>query len=437
MSRYISTSDHLPRIGLAGFMAALVALSAMPVLAQDDTPPLAEEAAMQPVGIDAQTDAERAAEEEAAAQAALESEFASAKRFEVELESLLLPNGQLDTSQDDAPIKLMSLATRCGILSNSAMHDEVRLVLLGYQARALAAMTSVRSAQDPGQAEQLNDVAQQIAAIELPGAAPAADYWLLIANMTQQAATKPSPTKRQARTERALQTFIRKHAEDPAAAEYLLDTRLSLAELLDQRGAQHGVIKQLESIGELPKDSPRLTETNRLRKSAERVGTPIVFESISTQLNNWRSTDHIGKPVLIHVYADSVAPSVRMTDMISRRIVEGTLSGIAVVSLRVGDAVAGTSAPPWPTLPVQLEPDGVLDQLGVTALPTLAWLDEQGQLASIGTTAAVLDQLDVIQRDEPADVPAPDASKQPDQPAESQTDEPAEPDEAGAENPSF
>ena len=431
---------RMSRIRWSGVVSVMVSLCVLPVTPQDDTP--APEAINEDAHAIDQTDA--AAEDEAADLTALESELASAKRFEAELEALLLPNGQLDTAQDDAQIKLTSLATRCGILSNSAMHEEVRLVLLGYQARALSAMASVRPAQDPGQAEQLNDVAQQIAAIELPGAASAADYWLLIAEMTQQASAKQSPTKRQARTVKALATFIRKHAQDPAAAEYLLDTRLALAELMDQRGDQPAVAKLLTDIGELPDDSPRLADTNRLAKSVQRIGTPIAFESISTQLTNWRSTDHIGKPVLIHVYADSVESSTRMIDVISRRIVGGTLSGIAVVSLRVGDAIAGSNAPPWPTLPMQLEPNGVLDQLGVVALPTLAWLDDQGNLASIGTTAAVLDRLDAIQSPPPIQAPESDASDPSAEPASKATDEAAEapedadtPGDPGEETPSF
>ncbi|MFK7788977.1 MAG: TlpA family protein disulfide reductase [Phycisphaeraceae bacterium] len=339
-------------------------------------------------------------------QASLDSELASAKRFEAELDALLLSNGQLDSTRSDALPKLRSLATRCGILANSAMHEEVRLVLLGYQARALSALASLvpaDQAEDAGWIEQLNDTAQQIMAIDLPGAAPAADYWQLIGEVSRQAATKKPPTQRQALIEQLLSAFIDKHAKDDDAAEYLVDTRLSLAQLMDQRGAQRDVAQQLDKLGDLPADSQRLGEAQQLRQSVARLGTPINFESISTQLTRWRASDHLGKPVLIHVYADSVEPAVHMIDVISRSIVEGSLSGIAVVSLRVGEPIAGTNAPPWPTLPVQLEPNGVLDSLGVTALPTLAWLDEQGKLVSIGTTPAVLDQLSRIVPAEPDD----------------------------------
>jgi len=420
MSHNQTNSQRLPAIAALGVTLAMGFATA----AQDDTTPPTEPVPEPPVQSEA--DEAQAQADEAVSQAALESELASAKRFEVELDALLLPDGQLDTTQEDARIKLNSLATRCGILANSAMHDRVKLVLLGYQARALAALASVEPPGDElDRVEQLNDVAQQIAAIDLPGAVASADYWLLLADLAQQSSDNLSPAKRRAQIERSLRVFIEAHGDEPAAAEYLLDTRLSLAQLMDQRGAQRGALRQLDQIGELPADSPRLEEVKRLRESIARLGTPIAFESISTELMTWRSLDHLGKPVLIHVYADSVEPSVRMIDRISRRIVEGTLSEIAVVSLRVGDPVAGSSAPPWPTLPVQLERRGVLDQLGVTALPTLAWLDGEGRLVSIGTTTAVLDQLDTL-RPDPAEEDAPDEAIEPD--VESNAESNAQPD---------
>ncbi len=392
MKRFSRIFDTSGRGLLMGCLVAGSFGLAMSSLAQDDPAPVA--------GDEADATEEVLLEEEQARseQAALDSELASAKRFEAELDALLLANGQLDGVQEDASAKLRSLATRCGILANSAMHEEVRLVLLNYQARALAALASlvpVGQAQDAGWIEQLNDTAQQIAAVDLPGALPAADYWLLIGE-TQRGFINRTQAQRQVHFEELLNLFIEKHAQDPDATEYLIDTRLSLAQLMDQRGAQRDAKKQLDQIGKLPAHSPRLGEVKRLRASVARLGKPIAFESISTQLSRWRVSDHSGKPVLIHVYADSVEPSVRMIDVISRSIVEGSLSGFAVVSLRVGEPTAGTATPPWPTLPVQLEPDGVLDLLGVKAVPTLAWLDEQGKLASIGTTVAVLNQLDAI-----------------------------------------
>ena len=385
--------------------AAVLLVFVMPVSAQDEQPVTEGEKA---------DESQQQDEVLAADQAALESELASAKRFEAELDALLLADGTLDTTRENAQLKLGSLATRCGILANSALHDEVKLVLLGYHARALAALASLQpEGQNQDRMEQLNDVAQQMAAIDLPGATAAADYWLLVADMAAPASSKQSPTRRQAGIERALVSFIKAHEGEPAAAEYLLDTRLSLMQLMDQRGAQQDALKQLSHIGTLPEDSPRLGEAKRLRESIARLGTPIAFDSISTELNEWRSSDHLGKPVLIHVYADRVAPSVRMIDVISRRIVSGSLGGISLVSLRVGEPVAGSSAPPWPTLPVQLERGGILDQLGVTALPTLVWLDGEGRLASIGTTAAVLNQLKNLQvedANEPVDQAEADSS---------------------------
>lgn len=449
MNQNRTITDRFKNIGLASLLLVLGLTYAAAAQAQDDalTP---EEEPTQP----AEGDIEPVAEvefDEAADRAALDSELASSKRFEAELEELLLTDGQLDTTQgDEALTKLAGLATRCGILANSAMHDEVKLVLMGYQARALAALASLEPAaqkQDPSRLDQLDEVVLQMEQLDLPGAQATADYWELLSDMARLPSTTKTPAQARALTEWVLNRYIAQYEDNEDATEYLLDARLSLAHLLDQRGAQREVAKQLDRIGKLPPDSLRAPELQRLRDSIDRLGTPIQFESLSTQLATWRSSDHLSKPVLIHVYADRVEPSVRMIDVISRSIVEGSLSGIAVVSLRVGEPVASSAQPPWPTLPVQLEPKGVLDQLGVAALPTLAWLDEKGRLVSIGTTPAVLDQLAALQPDELDEpdekqgaAPEQDAPGSPKSQSEKQAikppAQPIEPDESNVENPS-
>lgn len=415
-------------------LCLLGASLSMPAYAQDEAEQPRPEAPVIEPDADVQTLTDEESDD-AFAQAARESELASARRFEAELEALLNPDGQLNTALgDDVLTQLVSLATRCGILANNAMHDETRLVLLGYQARSLAALASLgpgTQEEDVDYLEQLGEVAKQIDTLDLPGAGAAADYWGLIADIAGKAPDQETPSQRQAYAEWALARYIEANGDDAAAAEYLLDTRLSLAQLMDRRGAQRDAAGQLKLIGELPPESPRLQEIELLTDSIARLGTPLGFESISTELVLWRSSDHLGKPVLIHVYSDGVDPSVRMIDAISRSIVEGKLSGIAVVSLRVGEPIATTASPPWPTLPVQLEPEGVLDRLGVTALPTLAWLDEQGRLASIGTTPAVLEQLASIKAATP-DEPEEEQPTEP-QPEEQTGPEPDEPDQAPAD----
>ena len=433
--RLLTTTHHARRIHWAGYAAVCLLLVAWcPFAAAQDAPvegeqpeaaagevPEAEAEEAAATGDEAEQDAGAAGD-----QVRHGSELASAERLGAELDVLLQPDGQLDTTNEDALVKLENLATRCGILANSSVHPEARMMLLGFQARALAALASLESrSQDPGRLDQLKEVAEQIGKLEAPGAKAMADYWSLPASLSPQASAKASPTERQANAEQVLADYIDAYRDDEHAAEYLLDTRLSLAQLMDRRGAQRDADRQIGLIGKLPPDSPRLQEMKHLRESIGRLGSPIRFESLSTRLVTWRSSDHLGKPVLIHVYADSVEPSVRMIDVISRSIVEGTLSGIAVVSLRVGDPIASTASPPWPTLPVQLEEGGVLDQLGVTAIPTLAWLDSQGQLASIGTTPAVLDQFGSIKPEPVEEDPEKTEPQEPatGAPGESESDE--------------
>lgn len=407
MGRFTVLSHRWASAVMAGCLVFLGVMSPAFVWAQDsDASPPAERVPQAPAAqATEQQDPVQYQVDEASARAALESELASAKRFEAEVAALLKPDGQLNTTLgDEAPIMLASLSTRCGILANSAMHDEVRFILLGYQARALSALASHEPAnpqQQPSRLEQLKEVASQIQALALPGAQAAADYWVLLASLAEQSGGDASAAQVHALAERLLQAYLDKHADDAYAAEFLIDTRLSLARLLNQRGAQRQLADQLVKVGELPPDSPRRIEVKALRDSLARLDATIRFESITTQLEPWRSSNYLGKPLLIHIYADSVEPSVRMIDSINQRIVSGSVGGIAVVSIRVGDPVASTVSPPWPTLPVQLEPGGVLDQLGVVALPTLAWLDENGRLASIGTTVAVLDQLASVRPERP------------------------------------
>jgi hypothetical protein len=399
------TPRETRRLTRAAFSLSIVgslALSAGAYVQEDDAADAVDRADVTEPGVsdatsEPEVDAQAAEDARAAVAAALASELASAKRFEVELDALLLPDGRLNPKAENAPIKLGSLATRCGILANSASHEAVRLLLLNDQARALAALAALRGSEHSlGRAEQLTDTAQQIAAISLPGSAAASDYWLLIANLSNAADAAEPAARKQARAERALSRYIAVYADDAEAAEYVLDARLSLAALLDQRGAQRDVAELLDRLGDLPEDSPRHAEVARLRDSVDRLGRTIAIDTISTELTPWRTADHRGKPILIHVYADSVEPSLRMIDAISRSFVEGSISGIAVVSLRVGEPGTQAVRTPWPTLPVELQRGGVLDQLGVSALPTLAWLDREGKLAAIGNTVSVLKQIETL-----------------------------------------
>lgn len=252
-------------------------------------------------------------------------------------------------------------------------------------------------AQKPDWLGQLRAVAAQARALDLDQADATADYWLLLADLSETAEIAASDGARQKLAELLLTGYIDRYHRVPAAAEFVADARLSFAQLLDQHGDQKGVAKQLAMIGELSEDSPRLEEARQLIERVERIGTPIRFEAVTTRGVVWNTKDHLGSPVLIHIYADSVEPSVKMMTQIQRAIDNKTLGGIRIVSLRIGEPSAEVSPPRWPVVPVALDPGGVLEQMGVQALPTLAWLDAEGKLISIGYTTGVLsEQPDLV-----------------------------------------
>jgi len=331
--------------------------------------------------------------------AGLEDELSNAMRLRAELDALLTADGRLRIEAGESgPARLAGLATRCEVLINSAVNDRTRGVLLGCKARALAALTQFEYAANPagsGQLRlgQLRAVADQISALDLPSAAPASDYWQLLADLADTERSNASPRSKRALAEELLAGYIEHYADLPVGIEYVADVRLSLARILDERGDQLAAADQLDHIGALSADDPRTAEVERLRSRAERVGTPIAFEGLTTRLNYWQSARYLGKPILVHVYADSVASSVALIEQMSQAIAEGELVDCTVVSLRLGEPVPATPEPEWPVLPVDLNPGGVLDRLGVDALPTLVWIDAQGRLASIGYIPAVLDQM--------------------------------------------
>lgn len=331
----------------------------------------------------------------------LRKELDSARRLAEQVDELLTDEGRLspDAGQEGLA-RLKSLVTRCEVMGNSTVNDRPRALLLATQARALAALSRIEeprgkadNAIAPQRIDQLRQTAQQIGALDLPAAEPTSGYWQLLSELDTNARSRASITSRQALAEQQLRGYIRQHKDDPMANEFVVDARLSLARLLDQRGDQFGAGKQLKAIGVLDEESPRAVEVQQLTARTQLIGQAIELEAVTTQLQLWRLSDQKGSPLLVHVYADAVEPSVAMIQQVQRIIATRALGGFRLVSIRVGEPVQGTVVPPWPTLPLDPKPGGVLEQMGVDRLPTLIWVDPQGRLASIGHTLAVLDQM--------------------------------------------
>lgn len=331
---------------------------------------------------------------------------------------------------------LESIATRCEVLANNAADEAMRLSLLDLRARALAELARLwgtRPAPERGKdwLARLRAVGVLIQTIDHPHAQPIGAYWQLLAEIARLPEAGEPLQARQEQAQRLLRAYIRSYADDDAATERLADARLSLAQLLDERGDQAGAARQLGAIGELPPRGPRDRQARPIRERIARIGAPVRLDGVSTDTQRWDLDDHAGSPVLIHIYADAVEPSVKMIQQVRDAIEDQSLGGFSIVSLRVGEARPGTPTPPWPVLPVELKPGGVLDQLGIDALPTLIWLDDKGRLASIGNNIAVLDQKPPAPVEPDAALPAADgdtnAEPTPDPATEPEPDTEAEP----------
>lgn len=363
-----------------------------------------------------------------------DQEQAAAEALRQELEQVLSADGRAKTLESIEDQHLAALAEQSEDLAGRVESDQARSVLLDNAARANAALAQVEGeapAQDRNaRLQSVRNQSDRLRTLDLPNANASADYWQLLADLADTTHSGAAIDARQALAEQLLEGFIDHYAQDKPARDYVIDARLALAQLMDDRGDQAGVKKQLEAIGPLPGTSPRREELDRLSASTQRIGQPIQFEAVSTRAQAWRLTDHRGQPVLIHVHADTIDASVKLIDDIKQAIAAKSLGGARVVTLRVGDAVAGTPLTPWPTLPIDLEPGGVVDQLAISALPTLVWIDDQGRIASVGHTRAVLDQMPAAKSQE-EQAANPDAQPAPKPPVESDPLPVPVPDDAG------
>lgn len=316
-----------------------------------------------------------------------------------QLSEQLSAEGRLSTKEHvDATSSLTDLAAHCQIFAASASSEQARLELLTCRARALSALAWLASQQGDIEkaavaGDSLREVIGQMRSTQAEHARVVSDYWQLLLDIAEVSDSPASVEVTQGLVEQLLSAYIDQYASNDNAQEWVADVRLSLAQLMDERGDQRGAVQQLDAMGALPDGGPRQQAAALLRARAGRIGMPVTFEAVSTGLVLWRVADHAGAPVLIHVYADTVLPSVAIVKDIRQAIDRGALGGVSIVSLRIGEPAPDVAAPPWPVLPVQLTPGGVLDRLGIEALPALVWLDRQGKLASIGHHIAVIDQL--------------------------------------------
>jgi len=340
-----------------------------------------------------------------------QTEQDSVDRIYQEISELLTEEGRPVTPGDTAVAdKLADLATRCGVLANNVRSDDARAVLLSCQARVIAALTQLDPAdlaateKAEEQFKHLRETGEQIRSLARPDSQPASDYWKLTADLAEISRSKASIGLRQSLARQMLGDYIDHYAKSQQAGDFVIDARLSLASLLDECGNQQAAAEQLEAIGEVDQASPRFPAYSRLENRAQRIGKAIQIEGVTTSAQRWRLSEQEGRPVLVHVYSDSVESSLKMIDAIRSSLTTQTLGGFRIVSLRVGNAIPGSPTPPWPTLSVDLQPGGVIEQMGVDALPTLAWIDQRGHLASIGHTLAVIDRIPVEPKaDEPAE----------------------------------
>lgn len=330
----------------------------------------------------------------------------------LDLRGMMIANGSAD--QRDL---LIELATRAGLLTRSTTSTAARFLLLQTQARAYNALATEAGARNEEleftrRLRQLRSTGQLLRAMDEPIEAPSTGaYWVLLADLADTNRGDSAVEDRQALAREILAGYIESFEDDSAAADLLIDARLSLAWLHDQSGNQVAVADQLSRLADLPAPDPRSRSVDALRASLDRIGRVVELDTVTTSGSRWRLSDYDDGPVLLHLYADGAAGNDLVFDGLMRKIARSARGGFTVASLRVGPAVNGSRLPAWPTLVVPGREVELLQTLGVTAAPTFVWIDRHHRIAAIGQTLEVFERRPT-DRPPPIEAHAPEADPQ-------------------------
>lgn len=361
---------------------------------------------------------------------------ATARELERELSGLIGPDG-LPIALGPGPVReaLRDVATRCELLAHGTGEPIALEVLYASEARVYNALVQDAAAHgEPVDVArglaQLRDAARRLGDLDTPSAATAGAYWQMLADLIDANRTIDNAADRRVLVREMVSRFVEEYGDVPGQdgpdSEYVLDARVALARLMDEAGQQQAAIEALGPLTDLSEDDPRYEQVQAVVAHHALLGREVELELPASDGGAWRLSDHAGKPVLVHVFAQGVGDSGESVPALRRGIAEARLGGYAVVSLHVGTLIPGRALPPWPTALVEPGRRGVLDALGVDAVPMYVWLDHAGRVAAIGRTLDVVRQI-------PAPPPAGDASSETGDGAVPDADPAVAPDAAPAE----
>lgn len=356
-------------------------------------------------------------------------QHAAAIELEEELSTLVGSDGlPIELGNADVRDALRDVATRCDLLSHGAGESPALRVLAETQARAHNAL--VQDAAAHGHAAevargltQLRHAANRLAGLDVPGAEAAGAYWRMLADLIDVNRTVAEPHSRRLIARELFAHYVANYAEDaaedPAARAYLADVRVALARMLDEAGRQQDAVDALGDLASAEPGDERYEQVRGVLARHGRLGEPVSFELAGPTGQPWRVADQAGRPLLIHLYQHGVEPTAGSVVALRRAIAQARHGGFAVVSIHVGAVEPGQNLPPWPTLVLEPGSRGVLEALGVDAVPAYVWLDAEGRLASIGRTP------EVVSRVPGAELPPAEEPDEDNLPAEDAADAPA------------
>lgn len=330
----------------------------------------------------------------------------SIEQLERQIGQLLTPAGMLAPAEGPGASNLsqrQELERIAGASNRLAQSEADRSTLVvrarqvelrAYHALAQDATAGDRAAEASYRLAQLRNAAEQARGADGPEAAATADFWLLVADLTDVHRVGGSVVDRQRAAIRRLGAFLEAHEAASVPAAIDSQVRAARVRLLDEVGRNAEAAEGLGVLAErLGADDPLVVGLADVADRAAMVGREVDVSLTTVDGERLALRSLRGRRVLVHVFADSVASSTAMFEAIAAAQGRLAEAEVAVVSISAGPTVRTAAEQAWPLAVAPVEVGGPLDRLQVRGLPLLMVLDAGGRVTAVGRSEAVFASL--------------------------------------------
>ncbi|MEX1089823.1 MAG: hypothetical protein WEC36_11455 [Phycisphaeraceae bacterium] len=335
-------------------------------------------------------------------------------RVQAELESALVALGLPDeATRKAAAQQLDRLAqTSASLATLSPLPDDKlaarNLELQAYNTLAQQAQQDAQPAEVNRRVAQMRQTVDDVKQSTDPQAQALGEFWNLQADLVQINQSGQSQDGRQKAAIGRLERFL---ARPEAVGQNTLghgitgQAALTLLRLYDQRGMSDKACRLAEQLARDPECEPQVKAAlEEGFACCAALGQRFDANLATRDGGTWKSSQHLGRFVLIHFYADWFAPGAEDLEALrAARQRPGNKPALTILSVCVatpaGKAQDQPAAPKamagidWPIYDEGPQQVSLSRMFAVRSLPRYVLLDRLGRVMAIGGSPAILEQI--------------------------------------------